>query len=98
MVQLDEDFYNKIKKDADDNRQIVSIFRWVVGVIIFLILYVTVGQRLLTIQVQKAQAAADREIAVLQAQNAVRIREIESEGLTMEEYLKWYRVCHQVEN
>ena len=97
MVQLDEELYNKLKKDADDNRQIRSIFRWVVGLIIFLVLYVTVGQYLLNIQVQKAQAAADREIAILQAQNNVRIREIESEGLTTEEYLKWYEVYHQAE-
>lgn len=97
MVQLDEELYNKLKKDADDNRQIRSIFRWVVGLIIFLVLYVTAGQYLLNIQVQKAQAAADREIAILQAQNNVRIREIESEGLTIEEYLKWYGVYHQVE-
>lgn len=97
MVQLDEELYNKIKKDADDNRQLMSIFRWTVGLIIFLLLYFTTGQHLLNIQVQKAQAAADREIAILQAQNNVRIREIESEGLTTEEYLKWYKIYHQIE-
>lgn len=97
MVQLDEELYNKIKKDADDNRQIRSIIQWIVGLIIFLVLYFTAGRHLLNIQIQKTQAAADREIAILQAQNTVRIREIESEGLTSEEYLKWYKVYHQVE-
>ena len=97
MVQLDEELYNKIKKDADDNRQIRSIIQWIIGLIIFLVLYFTAGQHLLNIQIQKAQAGADREIAVLKAQNTVRIREIESEGLTTEEYLQWYRVYHQVE-
>lgn len=97
MVQLDEELYNKIKKDADDNRQIRSIIRWIIGLIIFLVLYFTAGQHLLNIQVQKAQAAADREMAILQAQINVRIREIESEGLTTEEYLKWYKIHHQVE-
>lgn len=97
MIQIEDADFAKLKKDANDNRQIRLIAQWIIGLIIFLVLYATAGQQLLNIQIQKAQAAADREIAVLQAQNTVRIREIESEGLTTEEYLKWYRIYRKVE-
>lgn len=92
MIQLDNETYEKLKKDADDNRQIRSIVQWVIGLIIFAILYFTAGQHFINIQIQKSQAAAERELAVLQAQTAVRVREIESEGMTVEEYLNWYSI------
>lgn len=96
MVQLDDENYAKLKKDADDNRSIKTIAKWVVGLVIFLVLYFTAGTRFINIQIARSQAAMERESEILQAQVAVRVREIESQGMTMDEYLKWYSICHDV--
>ena len=89
MVQIEDEIYTKLKKDADDNRQIVRIVRSVVAVIIFCILFFSWGIRLIDLDVQRRTAELQTQIALTQAETNKRVMTIESEGLTTDEYFKW---------
>ncbi len=92
MVELDDKVWEKIHKDADDNRQIRIIINILIAVLITITLYFTVGTRIINLHMQRKQAELQCEIDIMNARNAVKIREIESEGMTIEEYLKWCEI------
>lgn len=81
MVQLEDNIYLKLKKDADDNNSVRRIVRYVLIALAMIVLYMTIGMPLIDIQLRK-----------FEAQSNVEIRRIESYGLTTEEYLKWYDI------
>lgn len=89
MVQIEDEIYAKLKKDADDNRQIVHIVRAIVAVIIFCILFFAWGIRLIDLDIQRRTAELQTQIALTQAETNKRVMTIESEGLTTDEYFKW---------
>ena len=92
MVQLSEENYARLKKDADDNLSIKSIVKWVVGLLIFAILYFTIGNQFLNIQLSRLQSSIAQESAIAQAETNKKVREIESSGMSTEDYLKWYTI------
>ncbi len=92
MIQIEDEVYSKMKKDADDNKQIVRIIRTVAAVIIFCILFFTWGTRLIDLDIQRRTDEMRSAVAVEQAKTNKQILSIESEGLTMDEYLKWLSV------
>ena len=92
MVQIEDEIYTKLKKDADDNRQIVRIARLVLAVIIFCILFMSWGTRLIDLDIQRRTAEMQTQIALNQADTNRQIMAIESEGLTKEEYFRWLEV------
>jgi hypothetical protein len=77
MIQISDEIYNKLKKDADDNNAIKTIAKWVIGLIIFAILYFTVGNQFLNIQLSRLQSTFDREAAIAYANTTKEVREIE---------------------
>lgn len=89
MVQIEDEIYTKLKKDADDNRQIIHIVRAVIAVIIFCILFFSWGIRLIDLDVQRRTAELQTQIALTQAKTNKQVMEIESKGLTTDEYFKW---------
>ena len=89
MVQIEDEIYAKLKKDADDNRQIVHIIRAVAVVIIFCILFFSWGIKLIDLDIQRRTAELQTQIALSQAETNKRVMAIEGEGLTIDEYVKW---------
>lgn len=89
MVQIEDEIYTKLKKDADDNRQIVHIIRAIAAVIIFCILFFSWGIRLVDLDIQRRTAELQTQMAITQAETNKRVMTIESEGLTTDEYFKW---------
>lgn len=96
MIQISDEDYAKLKKDADDNSSIKVIVRWVVALIVVLLLYFGVATRFIDLEIKKQEAAIQCDIATMQAQNAVYIRQIQSEGMSMDDYLKWYEIYNKV--
>ena len=92
MVEVEDNIYEKLKKDANDNRAILRIARTICIFLFIVILLFIYGTRLIDISLEKYRAAVKQEIAIEEANNNVRIREIESSGMTTEEYLKWLEI------
>jgi len=92
MVQLDDTAYTKLKKDADDNNQLLRLIRMGLIFLAFVIVFVTWGTKYLDVQIQAREAQIRSEAIVIEAQANKRAREIESAGLTNEEYFKWLEV------
>ena len=92
MVQLNEEEYLKLKKDADDNKQIIRIARYIIGFLIFIALCITIGAKAVDLYYQKFNAELQTEIAIAQAEANKHIMEIESSGMTKEEYFRWLEV------
>lgn len=89
MVQIDDEVYTKLKKDADDNKQIVRIFKYALAFIIFCILFFAWGIQLIDLDIQKRNAELQTQIAITQAETNKRVMTIESEGLSTDEYFRW---------
>lgn len=92
MVQIEDVVYSKLKKDADDNRQLINLAKIVCLTIIVSILIVTSLSRFLDLLYEKNLANLERQIALEQAETNKKIFEIESSGLTKEEYFEWLEV------
>lgn len=96
MIQIDDADFAKLKKDADDNNQVKNIVRIIVrgfvAIALFLFVYYAWGRDFLQLDIQRRTAEISRELDVLEAENEVKIREIESAGMEMEDYLKWLEV------
>lgn len=92
MVQLEDDVYAKLTKDADDNKQIVHLVRIGIGFIIFLILFFTWGVRLIDIDVQKRTYDMEASIAIHQAEINKQVMTIERGDLSLDDYLKWVSI------
>lgn len=89
MVEIEDVIYNKLKKDADDNRQIIRVVRMISIVIIFCILFFNWGIKLIDMDIQRRNLEIQSQIAIEQAKTNKQIMDIESEGLTKNEYFKW---------
>lgn len=92
MIEIDEEHFRQLVKDADDNKSLVLITRSIlISIIIIVILFtivipvfnywLNVKNTELALNEAKAQAYINREIMA-----------IESKGLTNEEYFKWLEV------
>ena len=92
MTTLDDEVYNKLLKDANDNKQLVKIVRAAVILAIFIILFIFWGKPMIDFSIQQKRVEIECEIAIMQANNAVQVREIESAGMKMEDYLKWLEI------
>ena len=95
MKELTDTDYAKLVKDADDNQSIIFIVRCIMVLVVVLVLYFTIGQRIANTWFESYNEQVKCEIAVMRARNDVLIREIQSEGMTTEEYLKWYEIYSQ---
>ena len=95
MKELTDTDYAKLVKDANDNRSIMFIVKCIIGFVLLMVLYFTVGQRIVNTWFESYNEKVKCEIAVMRARNDVLIREIQSDGMTTEEYLKWYEIYSQ---
>lgn len=98
MVQMEDETYKKIIKDADDNRALSRIIRNICITIITAMVFIFVVMPVLNIQIDNYRREILRNNAVKQAEINVQIREIESKGLTVQEYLKWLEIKRDAEN
>ena len=89
MIELTEESFEKLKKDADDNKQLVKIFITLAFIFVFLMVFIFWGKDMLELSVYRHRSELDRQIAIEQAENNVRIREIEQGDLSMDDYIKW---------
>jgi len=89
MVQLDDETFAKLKKDANDNNQLVRIVRWVVFTIVFLLIFFNWGYQLINLDIQRRQIELQCQMAIVQAKNNVEVKEIESEGMSFDDYILW---------
>lgn len=80
-VEIQDDEYKKLVKNANDNQAIMSIFRWFVLIALFIFVMAAYGCHALEMKKQ-----IDR------AHISVEVREIESAGLTTDEYLDWLAI------
>ena len=92
MIQISDEDYAKLKKDADDNSSIKSIVRWIMLLVVIILLYFGIASKIIDLEIRKYEANLQCEIATMQAQNAVEIRSIQSKDMSMDDYLKWYEL------
>lgn len=92
MIELSENEFKKLKKDADDNNQLKSIIRFVVLVIVGIILYCTLILPFVNDYIHKQEEYSKHQMAIDDARTSVEIREIEQGSMSMDEYLKWLSV------
>lgn len=97
MIQMEDEVYEKLKKNADDNRQVKNIVRLVLIVVCLLVLYFGVVSKFVDIQMKKYEAEVQREVAIAQAETNVKIRQIESSGMSMNDYIQWYSIQKKYE-
>ena len=77
-VELPDGQYEKLRKDADDNRSVRSLVRLVIFSLILALFMVAYGCH-----------ALDMKKQIDQAYTNVQVREIESDGMDDEEYMDW---------
>ena len=92
MVQLEDDAFAKLQKDANDNKQILKIIRLAILLGICFLLFITWGQKIIDLDIQRRTYELSINTQITQAETNRKIFEIESEGLTHEEYFKWLAV------
>ncbi len=92
MVQLDESEYDQLKHDADDNNAIKVIakvaFCGVITIILIFAIIVPVFNLWLSMQKTNLEIESQK----VQAMVNLEIKEIESKGMTNEEYFRWLEV------
>lgn len=92
MIEINEADYKKLIKDANDNRSIIKGIITIIIGIVLIFSVVSFSGTFANIIFKQYEANVQMQIALDEAENDVRIRKIESEGLTTEEYLKWLEV------
>lgn len=92
MVEINDADYKQLVKDANDNKTMVKIARWIVGVIVFLVIFISWGTKLIDLDVQRRTIELQNQMEIKQAETNRQIFSIESEGMTKEEYFKWLEV------
>ncbi len=97
MKEVPDKQYEQLVHDADDNRMVFKIALIGFCVVLFIVLYFSIGARFVDVWFESYNESIKREIATMKAKNDVLIREIQSEGMTMEEYLKWYEIYNKSE-
>ena len=96
MIQLEDEQYQKLVKDADDNKQLVKITRSIIAAIIFLIVYFSYLLPMINIHIDQNRANMEQQINIINAANIQ--REIESSGLSTEDYFRWLEIQAELEN
>lgn len=96
MIQLDDEKYQKLVKDADDNRQLVKITWSIIAAIMFLLVYFTCLLPMINISIDQNRANMEQRISIINAANIQ--REIESSGLSTEDYFRWLEIQAELEN
>lgn len=91
-VELTQREYSKLKKDANDNRQIVRIVIIVSVVLLILVGYFAYGRKATDLFLERQKAAMQNELIIEKAKANVVAREIEQDGMSNEEYFKWLEV------
>ena len=89
LVQLEDADYQRLKSDADDNRQFMSLIRMVILFIVFSFFFFCWGKPLIDLDIQRRQLEQQQQMNIVEAENNVRIREIESEGMDFDDYIHW---------
>ena len=56
MVQMEDEVYEKLKKNADDNLQVKKIIRLIISVIVLLVLYFGVISKIIDVQIKRYDA------------------------------------------
>lgn len=79
-MEISEDVYEKLKRDADDNKAVRSVARWIVLLIFIVIFMGFYGCHAIDMQKQREQAQVNAEV-----------RAIESQGMDQEEYIEWLK-------
>ena len=92
MVELNDEVYAKLTKDANDNKQLVRIARIAAIVVIFLLFFFTWGKSMIDLDIQRRRIDLECQEAIIRAENNVKVREIESSGMKIEDYLKWLEI------
>lgn len=92
MVELNDEVYAKLTKDANDNKQLVRIARIAAIVVIFLLFFFTWGKGMIDLDIQRRRIDLECQEAIIRAENNVQVREIESSGMKIEDYLKWLEI------
>ena len=92
MVELNDEVYAKLTKDANDNKQLVRIARIAAIVVIFLLFFFTWGKSMIDLDIQRRRIDLECHEAIVRAENNVRVRDIESSGMKIEDYLKWLEI------
>ena len=92
MVELNDEVYAKLTKDANDNKQLVRIARIVAIVVVFLLFFFTWGKGMIDLDIQRRQIDLECQEAITRAENNVQVREIESSGMEIKDYLKWLEI------
>ena len=92
MVELNDEVYAKLTKDANDNKQLVRIARIAAIVVIFLLFFFTWGKSMIDLDIQRRRIDLECQEAIVRAENNVRVRDIESSGMKIEDYLKWLEI------
>lgn len=91
-VEIYKAEYESLKRDANDNRQIVKIVTIIATAVIVLILFFMIGLPQYDLWHHQQQLELERAQKIEDAKNEVVIREIEQQDLTTEEYLKWLQI------
>lgn len=92
MIEINEADYQKLIKDANDNRSIIKGLIIIIIGIVLIVSTFTFSGKVAGIIFEQYEANVQMQIDLDEAENNVKIRKIESEGLTTEEYLKWLEV------
>ena len=91
MIQIEDDVYEKLLKDANDNRQVVKIAGIVAAVFIFIVLFFSWGRGVIDLDIQRRTAEMNSQIALANAETNAKILEIERGDMPMAEYVEWLK-------
>lgn len=92
MVEISESEYNKLRKDADDNKQLKHIVLIIAITLIVIILFFTIGAPFISRFNQRQDAIVQNELRIEQAYNNVEIFKIEKGNMSIDDYVKWKSV------
>ena len=92
MVEVEDEVYEQLVKNANDNTSLIRLVKIVAILIIAVLIVFIYGTKLIDISLMYYRTNVQCNAAVLEAENRVKIREIESSGMTTEEYLKWLEI------
>lgn len=82
MIELGNEQYKKLVKDADDNVAAVRITRTIAAAIVFVIIFAI-------FMVSYGCHSMDMRKRIDVAETNKQVREIESEGLEYDQYIEW---------
>ena len=91
-MEISDREYKKLKKDADDNKQLVKIVTIIAVLIILIFGYFGYGRKAIDLHMQRQEADLQNEIALSRAKNNILIKEIEQQNMTLKEYFEWLDV------